>query len=128
MAVDRPGGGPVSRSHGIAALGISTLTALALFATPMAAASAKPTAGAANGHFKHSCSAIASGASCNAIVRTDISASIQSLRAAAATPSGYGPADLQSAYKLPSSTAGTGQTIAIVDAYDDPTADADLAV
>lgn len=46
----------------------------------------------------------------------------------ASTPSGYGPADLQSAYKLPSSTAGSGQTVAIVDAYDDPNAEADLGV
>jgi subtilase family serine protease len=45
----------------------------------------------------------------------------------AATPSGYGPADLQSAYKLPSTTAGAGQTVAIVDAFDDPTAESDLA-
>jgi subtilase family serine protease len=43
------------------------------------------------------------------------------------SPTGYGPADLQSAYKLPSSTAGTGQTVAIVDAFDDPTAESDLA-
>jgi subtilase family serine protease len=43
-------------------------------------------------------------------------------------PTGYGPADLQSAYKLPSSTAGSGQTVAIVDAYDDPNAESDLAV
>ncbi len=43
-------------------------------------------------------------------------------------PSGYGPADLQSAYNLgAASSAGTGQTIAIVDAYDDPNAEADLA-
>lgn len=46
----------------------------------------------------------------------------------AATPVGYTPADLQSAYALPSDTAGAGQTIAIVDAYDDPNAEADLAV
>ena len=46
----------------------------------------------------------------------------------ATTPSGYFPADLQSAYKLPSSTAGAGQTVAIVDAFDDPTAEADLGV
>jgi subtilase family serine protease len=45
-----------------------------------------------------------------------------------ATPAGYGPADLQSAYKLASSTAGGGQTIAIVDAYDDPNAESDLGV
>jgi subtilase family serine protease len=41
---------------------------------------------------------------------------------------GYGAADLTSAYKLPSSTAGSGQTIAIVDAYNDPNAESDLGV
>src|SRR3954451_16267732 len=41
-------------------------------------------------------------------------------------PSGYGAPDIQSAYKLPSSTAGAGQTIAIVDAFDDATAERDL--
>lgn len=44
---------------------------------------------------------------------------------AAATPSGYGPADLKSAYNLPSAAGGT---VAIVDAYDAPTAESDLAV
>jgi subtilase family serine protease len=43
-----------------------------------------------------------------------------------ATPAGYGPADLRDAYKLPS-TGGAGQTIAIVDAFDNPNAEADLA-
>jgi subtilase family serine protease len=42
-------------------------------------------------------------------------------------PVGYGPAQFQTGYSLPSATAGGGQTIAIVDAYDDPTADQDLA-
>jgi subtilase family serine protease len=46
----------------------------------------------------------------------------------ASSPSGYHPLDLQSAYQLPSSTAGSGQTVAIVDAYDDPNAEADLGV
>jgi subtilase family serine protease len=41
---------------------------------------------------------------------------------------GYTPCDLQSAYALPSSSAGGGQTVAIVDAYDDPKAESDLAV
>ncbi|MFJ4784165.1 peptidase S8 [Streptomyces sp. NPDC088794] len=47
----------------------------------------------------------------------------------AATPSGYGPTDLQSAYGLTSAAAsnGAGETIAIVDAYNDPNAEADLA-
>jgi hypothetical protein len=40
---------------------------------------------------------------------------------------GYAPADLRSAYNLPSASAGSGQTVAIVDAYDDPNAEADLA-
>lgn len=48
--------------------------------------------------------------------------------AATAAPSGYGPGDLQSAYNLPSATAGGGQTIAIVDAYNDPNAVSDLGV
>ncbi|HVX45129.1 MAG TPA: S53 family peptidase [Mycobacteriales bacterium] len=44
---------------------------------------------------------------------------------AAADPSGYGPTDLQAAYKVPSS--GATDTVAIVDAYDNPNAEADLA-
>jgi subtilase family serine protease len=45
--------------------------------------------------------------------------------ATAAPAAGYGPGDLRSAYNLPSA-GGTGQTVAIVDAYDDSTAQADL--
>jgi subtilase family serine protease len=47
-------------------------------------------------------------------------------KAAAAPTAGYGPADLRSAYKLPT-TGGTGQTVAVVDAYGDNTAESDLA-
>ncbi|MGC1380317.1 MAG: S53 family peptidase [Candidatus Baltobacteraceae bacterium] len=54
---------------------------------------------------------------CLSLVRTDVRPDL---------PSGYGPSDLQSAYNLPSTTAGSGQTVAIVDAYDDPNAEADL--
>lgn len=43
-------------------------------------------------------------------------------------PAGLGPKDLQSAYGLPAATKGKGQTIAIIDAFDDPDAEADLAV
>jgi hypothetical protein len=59
---------------------------------------------------------------CLTLVRTDVAArhGIQ----AQAAPSGYGAADLKSAYALPS--AGSGQTVAIVDAYDDPNAESDL--
>lgn len=48
--------------------------------------------------------------------------------AAASTPSGWAPADLQSAYGFPSATSGIGMTVAIVTAYDDPAAESDLAV
>jgi subtilase family serine protease len=44
---------------------------------------------------------------------------------ATTTPRGYGPAQFRGAYGLPAS-APSGQTIAIVDAYDDPSAAADL--
>ena len=44
------------------------------------------------------------------------------------TPVGYSPSDLQDAYSLrsASSRAGSGQLVAIVDAYDDPNAESDL--
>ncbi len=47
----------------------------------------------------------------------------------ASTPLGYGPSELQSAYYLSalSSAQGAGKTIALVDAYDDPNAESDLA-
>jgi hypothetical protein len=41
---------------------------------------------------------------------------------------GYSPADLRAAYRLPSTTGGAGQTVAIVDAYDDPNAESDMNV
>jgi subtilase family serine protease len=67
-------------------------------------------------------------ATCDALRRTDIAARTATPNAGpnALTPSGYTPADLQSAYKLPSATKGAGHTIAIVDAWDDPNAELDL--
>jgi subtilase family serine protease len=56
---------------------------------------------------------------CESIVRTNVPSQ---------SPSGYVPSDLQSAYKLPSTTNGAGQTVAIVDAFDDPDAEADLFI
>ncbi len=60
---------------------------------------------------------------CFALRRVD---SLHQKVAPGALPSGYGPADLVSAYKL-NTGAGGGQTVAIVDAYDDPSAESDLA-
>ncbi|MCX4744980.1 putative Ig domain-containing protein [Kitasatospora sp. NBC_01287] len=59
---------------------------------------------------------------CMALKRTDIQEKALSPQA---TPSGYGPTDLTSAYNLPS--GGSGQTVGIVDAQDDPNAESDLA-
>jgi subtilase family serine protease len=45
------------------------------------------------------------------------------------TPSGLSPDKIKGAYNFPTSlTAGSGTTIAIVDAYDDPNAESDLGV
>ena len=41
---------------------------------------------------------------------------------------GFTPQDLESAYRLPSSSAGEGNTIGIVDAYGDPNAQSDLNI
>jgi subtilase family serine protease len=92
-------------------------------AAPLAA----PQAAAAH-PFHHSCATVKAGrASCNALVRDDVATSAYALREALAAPSGLSPANLQSAYKL-STSGGSGQTVAIVDAYNDPTAEADLGV
>ncbi|HEX4457652.1 MAG TPA: S53 family peptidase [Polyangia bacterium] len=63
---------------------------------------------------------------CAARIRTDATGQIVPL----ATPSGYGPSDLQSAYGAAAlaGSDGSDATIAIVDAQDDPDAEADLAV
>jgi subtilase family serine protease len=105
---------------------------LALVPFLSAAAGAAPQAApaSATAHpFHHACATAKAGlAHCDALVRDDVATSAQTLRAKLAAPSGLSPANLQSAYKLPSSTAGSGQTVAIVDAYDDPNAEADLNV
>jgi subtilase family serine protease len=62
-------------------------------------------------------------ARCHAKIRTDASGNV----VAHAAPSGLGPADLQAAYKVPAAS-GAGPIVAIVDANDAPTAEADLAV
>jgi Putative Ig domain/Fibronectin type III domain len=78
------------------------------------------------------CSTVVSAgqAACYAIRQTDtvqppgVSANAVSPNA---TPAGYGPSTLVAAYKLDRSKGG-GQTVAVVDAFDDPNAESDLAV
>jgi hypothetical protein len=66
---------------------------------------------------------------CMALMRTNVAHHAQAALGPDAAPSGdgYGPSSLQSAYALPSSTAGSGETVAVVDAFDDPDAASDLA-
>lgn len=67
----------------------------------------------------------ADAAHCHALVVTDAHGNPN----ATSSPTGLSPAQIQSAYGFStSSTVGSGQTIAIVDAYDDPTAENDLGV
>ncbi|GGJ17957.1 putative Ig domain-containing protein [Streptomyces brasiliensis] len=74
---------------------------------------------------EHLCTTAEPGsASCFAQRRTDIRQRLSAEVAAA--PSGLSPANLHSAYNLPS-TGGSGLTVAVVDAYNDPNAEADLA-
>jgi hypothetical protein len=78
---------------------------------------------------------------CGVLVRTDIEPVSQHqlaqeqarskapAQAQAQGPRGYGPADLQSAYNLAalSASGGTGQTVALVEAFDDPNLESNLA-
>ena len=79
--------------------------------------------------YKRACAAARAGhASCLTLVRTNVAQRLQPSARPDAAPTGvgYGPSDLQSAYALPSSTGGGGETVAVVDAYNDPNAQADL--
>jgi hypothetical protein len=82
----------------------------------------------ANEHanFRAVCPSPPSGyAHCHALVVTDR----QGNPAASSSPTGLSPNTIKSVYGFPTaSTAGAGQTVAIVDAYDDPTAENDLNV
>jgi subtilase family serine protease len=83
-------------------------------------------ANGASARFIHArvCPGIPFGAAlCHSLVRVDNSGS----PLATSGPTGYNPGDLRSAYKLTTSGAAT-QVIAIVDAFDDPNAEADLGV
>lgn len=107
---------------------LSAVSALAASSVPLAAAA---TAAPSDQGLAHRnvrvCGAPAAGnAGCHAVRHDTVDSSGKPVPAANAAPSGYGPTDIQSAYALTGLTSG-GRTVAIVDAYDDPTAEADLA-
>src|SRR5262249_28618649 len=111
----------IARRELVALVGAGALAVAGLSAAVLSghAAGASP----AQNHLARLCSTPRAGfAACMSLRQTSpIKAST-----ADAAPSGLGPADLQGAYQLPSS-GGDGQTVAIVDAQDDPNAESDLA-
>lgn len=113
---------------------IALVPALALVAAPgpAAASYSKPaTTAAAAVATRPACAAPAPGRDeCLALLRTAANGKpISSATSPTALPFGYGPPQLQSAYALAAAAAakGNGQTVALVDAYDDPNAENDLA-
>jgi subtilase family serine protease len=109
-------------------LGLGAAVASVLLALP-GAALALPHSNAKGLSNRHVCAAPTAGsAACDALVVTGPSGlAFNAKPTKSTTIAGYHPADLQGAYALPSSSAGSGQTVAIVDAYDDPYAASDLA-
>ncbi len=91
------------------------------------AGASQAVAGAAN--YQRACAEtnVVNHAACMVLVRTDVPQRSAAAVGFGPTGDGYGPSQLQSAYKLPSSTAGSGETVAVVDAYNDPNAVSDVA-
>jgi subtilase family serine protease len=107
--------------------GIAAAATSLLAVTSLGGAAQAATAASAS-HTLRSCATAKAGfVSCYAIVRTDRAMSRADAARPGVTPQGYGPTSIQSAYKL-TGLSGAGRTVAIVDAYNDPTAEADLAV
>jgi hypothetical protein len=106
----------------IVALGSRAAT---LFGAPVAAAAAVPS----EVSVEAVCPPATPGyARCLALRRTDVAAQPALTMSPMIVSPPYGPASIQSAYALPGGSAGSGLTVAVVDAYDLPTAEADLAV
>jgi len=105
----------------MATAGATLATSLALSATAASASTSPAT-------YRHACAVpAAKHAQCFSIRIATAPAATRV--APAQTPGSYGPSDLQSAYNLTSAATskGAGETVAIVDAYDDPDAASDLA-
>ncbi|WP_370068331.1 putative Ig domain-containing protein [Streptacidiphilus sp. MAP5-3] len=101
--------------------------------TPAQAATAAPAASASSSVTIHrQCPQEPVGySSCLALKRTDVHPQASHANASPlATVSGYGPTDLRSAYNLASAAAskGSGETVALIDAFDYPSAQSDLDI
>ncbi|MDI5964641.1 ricin-type beta-trefoil lectin domain protein [Streptomyces sp. SL13] len=117
---------------GAAVLAAATGIALAFPVAAQAAPAPAPHA-ATSGHVTTAPACAkplhAGGPVCYSEVRTDITAVHANALSPHATPSGYGPSDLRSAYNLTSaaSSNGGGATVAVVENADDPNLESDLA-
>ncbi|MFB7497193.1 carboxypeptidase regulatory-like domain-containing protein [Streptomyces sp. NPDC056161] len=114
----------------VAAAAVAVLAVLITLLPHQAVAATAPAPAATAASAEPACGTPGPGSfTCFALRRTDIRAALGLRRAAAgqAAPDGYSPAELRAAYGLPAD-GGAGATIAIVDAYDNPNAEADLAV
>ena len=102
---------------------LAVLLAIGMLAVSLGASAGQT----ANGHANAAaaCPGPPSGARCFALVVGDAHGNPR----ATISPAGLSPATIKSVYGFSSDpAAGAGQTIAIVDAYNDPTAEADLSV
>lgn len=118
----------------LAAAGALALAAGAQLATASMAGASQVHAGAAHKTgFSRACpvNLTPGHESCMALKRTGITPTLATTLSPNAIPAGvgYGPAQLQSAYKLAAAATNDGKasTVAVVDAFDDPTAASDLA-
>ena len=133
------GSGPAATAATPAPASSSIGSAAANLISAEAAGSAhasQPALSAANSGATHACPAVivVGHESCFALKRSGVHAAAGAASATLAPNAipagvGYGPAQLQAAYALTAASAadGAGRTIAVVDAYDYPTAAADLA-
>ncbi|MGH3841997.1 MAG: Ig-like domain repeat protein [Pseudonocardiaceae bacterium] len=94
-----------------------------VFWQPVAATATDPVAPAGRHPTARACPDHGKLLVCFAIRQTD---TVQPNLAANVVPNGFGPADLRSAYNL-TGTGSAAMTVAIIDAFDDPTAESDLA-
>ncbi|HEV2636790.1 MAG TPA: ricin-type beta-trefoil lectin domain protein [Actinocrinis sp.] len=112
-----------------AAAGLAFALPAGAQAAPRAAAAPTSTA-VSNPTTEHACAEPLhpGGPVCYAMIRTDIKSVHADAIKPNATPSGYGPSSLLSAYNLASAAAsdGSGQTVAVIENADDPNLESDL--
>ncbi|MFF3914388.1 peptidase S8 [Streptomyces sp. NPDC001852] len=135
LVIHRPRARRQGRRIAAALTAMLTLTgtalAIGLAASAQAAAlSSAPHASASTGRTDFGCAhpAQAGQARCFGVLKDHRTASgrMSPFTTGSPTTAGYMPSDLRSAYHL-GGTSGSGRTVAIVDAMDDPNAESDLA-